>query len=97
MPMYITLFNMTEQGIKNVKDAPERVNNARAAVEGAGGKLLSFYMTMGDYDYVAVSEAPSDEVYATIILAIGRMGNVRSTTLKAFSEEEMGQIIAGLP
>ena len=97
MPTYIALLNLTDQGVKNIKSAPQRVQNARDAIEKAGGKMPSFYLTMGEYDYVAIVEAPSDEAYTTIMLAISGLGNVRSTTLKAFTEEEMTGIIGGLP
>jgi hypothetical protein len=54
MATYIILMNLTEQGIKDIKNAPDRVKATEAALEAAGGKLLGFYLTMGQYDYVAV-------------------------------------------
>ena len=97
MATYITLLSYTDQGIKNIKQAPERVAAAKKAVESAGGKWVGYYLSMGAYDGVVITEAPSDELYATIVLAIGSQGSVRTTTLKAFSEEEMARIIAGIP
>lgn len=97
MPLYISLLNYTDQGIKNMKEAPQRVGAAREATEAAGGKFLGFYLTMGQYDAVAITEAPDDETYAVQILAIGGQGNVRTTTLKAFNEEEFARIVSHLP
>ena len=97
MALYITLINYTDQGIRNLKEAADRVVAARRAVEAAGGKLLAFHLTLGQYDAVAVIEAPDDTTYASLVLSIAAQGNVRSTTLKAFSEEESIQVLRNLP
>ncbi len=97
MPTYISLINYTEQGIKNIKESPQRLAAASKAVEAAGGKLLSFYWTLGQHDAVVISEAPSDEAYTAIILSIASQGAIRSTTLRAFNDEERQRIIASMP
>jgi uncharacterized protein with GYD domain len=97
MPIYITLFNLTERGIKNIKDAPERIEEGIKAAESIGGKLIGFYATMGEYDYISIGEAPSDEAYMTFLLGLGAQGNARTKTLKAFSKEELGEMITKLP
>ena len=97
MPIYITLFNVTEKGMKNIKDAPKRIEEGIKAAESIGGKLIGFYATMGEYDYVSIGEAPSDEVHMTFLLAVGAQGNVRTKTLKAFTKEELGEMISKLP
>jgi len=97
MPTYITLYNWTEQGIKNVKEAPARIKASAKKVEAAGGKLLGIYVTMGKYDLVAVYEAPSDEVVAAALLGQGMLGNVRTTTLRAFTADQFAEIVKKLP
>ena len=97
MPLYITLYKLTDQGIKNIKDAPERYKQGTKAIEQMGGKVIGFYLTMGEYDYVGIGEAPSDEVAATFALALGALGNVRTTTLRAFTAEEFAEIVKKLP
>ena len=97
MPAYITLMNLTEQGISDIKNAPERVGESVKALEAVGGKLLGFYLTMGEYDYVAISEGPSDEVAMTFLMGLGAAGNVRTTTLKAFNVEEFKEMVKNLP
>ena len=97
MPTYVTLLSYTQEGIQNIKDSPSRLDQARAAVAAAGGELKEFYLTMGQYDAVVVSEAPSDEVYTTIILTIAGSGAIRTETLRAFTEDEYLKIIAALP
>ena len=97
MPMYVTLIRYTEQGIKTFKDLPSRLEETRKAGEAAGAKLVAFYLTMGQYDAVIVSEAPDDETVATLALAAGGRGNVRTETLRAFTEDEAKKLAAAVP
>ena len=60
MTTYIMLANWTEQGVRNVKKSPRRLDMAKSLLEEIGGEFKSFFMTMGDYDFVAVYEAPDD-------------------------------------
>lgn len=97
MPTYVMLMNLTDKGIRDIKEAPARLDAARKNIEAAGGKLTSFYMTMGQYDYVAIAEGPNDETTLLQLLGLGMAGNVRTTTLKAFSMAEFGEILKKLP
>ena len=97
MSIYITLCKFTEQGIKDVKNAPKRVLATQKAMEKMGGKMTEFYLTMGEYDYVAIGEAPNDEVACTFILGLGAAGNLKTTTMKAFTLEEYTKIVKNLP
>lgn len=97
MPTYILLMKMTDQGIKAIKDAPKRVEEGIKGFEAMGGKMLGFYLTTGEYDYVAIGEAPSDEAAVTFALALGSKGNVRTTSLKAFTKEEFAEMVKKLP
>ena len=97
MPTYISLINYTQRGIEEIKDAPNRLQAAKEAVRAAGGELKAFYLTMGRFDAIAISEAPNDEVYAGISLAIGARGRIRTESLRAFTEDEFRSIVAGLP
>jgi uncharacterized protein with GYD domain len=97
MPKYVILMNLTEQGIKNIKEAPARVDQTEKAVEAAGGKLLAFYALMGPYDYLAVAEGPGDDVAMTQLLGLGMAGNVRTTTMRAFTQQEFTDIVDKLP
>jgi uncharacterized protein with GYD domain len=97
MPTYVSLYKLTEQGIKDIKKAPERIKEGFKAFEAMGGKVIGFYAVMGEYDYVGIGEAPSDEVAMTFALGLGAQGNVRTTTLKAFAPEEIAKFIEKLP
>lgn len=97
MPSYVLLLNYTDEGIRNVKYLPQHVNAFRQAVEAAGGHLPHVYLTMGQYDLVVLIEAPTDQACASIALALCSLGNVRSTTLKAFTEEELMDLAEKVP
>ncbi len=97
MPTYITLFKWTEQGAKDVKNAPARFQASKKLVESMGGKVLGLYVTMGEYDVVALTEGPSDEAAATVALSIAAKGNVKTTTMRAFTEKEFSEIMKKVP
>lgn len=92
MPLYIALMNWTEQGIKSVKEATKRAENAKALARKLGGKL-DIYYTMGEYDAVSVAEMPSDEAYNRFALASAALGNIRTKTLKAWTPEEFRKVV----
>ena len=97
MSTYISLLQFTDQGMAKIKDSPQRLEAARAAWQKAGAQLKEFYLTMGRFDAVVVSEAPDDETVARLALATGALGNVRTETLRAFSEPEYRKLIQSLP
>ena len=97
MATYISLLRFTQQGIQNIKESPARLDKAKQAFRAMGGELKEFYLVMGRYDAVVVSEAPDDETVAKLTLAIGSAGAIRTETLRAFPEEEYRKIIAALP
>jgi uncharacterized protein with GYD domain len=96
MPTYIALANWTDQGARQVKESPHRVELARKTLKEMGGEFRSLYMTMGDYDLVFVYEAPDDAVAARFTLVLGQLGTVRTRTLKAFPEAAYREIINSL-
>ncbi len=97
MPTYITLVNYTQKGIENVKESPQRLEAAKQAFQGMGAKLKEFYLVMGRYDIILVSEAPNDETVAKIALTLGSLGSVRTESFRAFKEDEYREIVASLP
>jgi uncharacterized protein with GYD domain len=93
MPTYVALVNFTDQGIKNIRDTVRRAEDARGLIEQHGGKLYQLLWTLGEYDQVAVVDFPDDETAAVVLLQSGALGNVRTTTMKAFDAEQMTAII----
>ncbi len=97
MPKFIVLLNYTDQGIRNIKDGPQRVREAISGAEAAGAKVEAWYLTMGAYDAITIADVPDDETAAALLLALGSHGNVRSQTLRAFSLDEFERILAKMP
>lgn len=96
MPTYVSLVEFTDQGIENITDSPDRLDDARALAEELGGEVTDFYLTFGQYDIVVVSEFPDDERYARFALTVGSRGAVSTETLKAFTEAEYREVVDGL-
>lgn len=97
METYIILGNYTEEGIEDIKESPARIQAARQAVESAGGKFVSWYLTMGRFDFVAITEAPDTKSAAAVLLAIGAQGNIRTETLRALTESEFEEVLQQVP
>ena len=97
MPTYITLVRWTQKGIENVRESPSRLDAAKKLAQAAGGELKQFYLVLGQYDIVLVSEFPDDETATRAGLTLGSAGNVRTETCRAFTEDEYRKIIAALP
>jgi uncharacterized protein with GYD domain len=97
MATYITLLNFTQQGIDRIKDSPARLDAAKQAFRAMGAELKAYYLVMGRYDAVVVAEAPDDATIAKLLLSIGSLGNVRTETLRAFTEDEYRKMVASLP
>jgi len=84
MGTFIALLDYTDRGIRNIKDSPHRADQFNELAERAGAKILGQYWTIGSHDGLLIMEAPNDEVAASILLALGAAGNVRTTTLRAY-------------
>jgi uncharacterized protein with GYD domain len=97
MPTYISLVNLTEQGFKEIKNAPERLQTFESAAAEVGAKLLGFYVTMGQYDYIVVTDAPDDQTAARLIFSTIAQGSVRTQTMRAFPREEFELLAKGIP
>lgn len=97
MAKYVVLVNWTDQGVRNAKDTVKRARAARQAFESMGVTAGEFYWTVGSYDLVLTMDAPDDETATRASLAVSMQGNIRTTTLRAFGEQEMERIVAALP
>jgi uncharacterized protein with GYD domain len=96
MTTYVMLANLTDAGVKAAKDSTSRLDTSKRLLKEMGGEFKTFFLTMGDYDFVAVYEAPDDAIAARFALQLGSLGNVRTKTLKAFPEAAYREIIATL-
>ena len=96
MATYILLASFTDQGIRNVQDSPKRANAFKQMAKECGATVKDVYWTLGEYDIVAVVEAPDDISMTALGLSTGALGNVRTQTMRAFTEDEYRAIIKGL-
>jgi uncharacterized protein with GYD domain len=92
---YVLLLNWTDQGIRNVKDSPKRADDFEKLVKKLGGEASYFY-TLGQYDLVAIVKLPDDESMLKLGLELGRLGNIRTTTLKGWTKQEMARLVSSL-
>jgi uncharacterized protein with GYD domain len=96
MPTYVSLINWTDQGISNVKETVDRAAKAEELLQKYGARFERLYWTVGPYDIVAITEAPDDESATAFLLELGSLGNVRTTTLRAYDREQMSSILGRL-
>jgi uncharacterized protein with GYD domain len=94
VPTYVSLINWTDQGIKNYRDTVARAEAFRDMASQGGGQLREILWTLGEYDIVAVVDAPNDETVVGLLLQTAQLGNVRSKTMRAMNADEIGSIIS---
>src|SRR6185437_13441866 len=97
VPTFMCFLNWTEQGAKHAKKTGKRTKPAKAAAEKLGGKVLSTYVTTGQYDVVATLDMPSGEKMAKFVTAIAASGNARTTTVRAFAPDKFAKLAADVP
>lgn len=97
MPGHIMMVNYTAEGMENIEESPDRLEDGKALVESLGGEVVDFYLTMGQYDLVVLLDGLDDEAMAKVALTLGRGGAVETETLKAFTEGEYREIVSNLP
>ena len=93
MPNYVMLANWTDQGMRHIEESPKRIDAARKSLEEMGGHFISVFVTMGEYDLIITYDAPDDAVAARFSIILGKLGNIRTSSMKAFPEEAYRQIV----
>jgi len=97
MPTYLIQSQWTDQGIRNVKESAKRLEAGKKKLKEMGGEIKAFYLTTGPYDMLAVVDVPNDAILASHLLWLGSQGNLRTQTVKAFTEDEFRTIVGKLP
>ena len=93
MARFVLLGTFTDQGISTVQDTVKRAQNAKALANKAGAEMVEVHWLLGRFDLMAIVEAPDDETMTAVALSLGKLGNVKTQTLRAFTAEEMDKII----
>ena len=96
MPTYISLIDFTDQGIRTVTETVDRAAKFGELAQKYGASLERVYWTVGPHDIVAIIEAPDDESATALLLETGSLGNIRTTTLRAYDRDQMSGIIQRL-
>ncbi len=94
MTTYVYLCTYTQKGMETLGDSPARIEKSRELARSMGGEYRDFYAVFGQYDLVVVCEFPDDETAALFALRNNRLGNLRTETLRAFSEQEFASFIS---
>jgi uncharacterized protein with GYD domain len=97
MTTFICFLNWTDQGVKNAKDTGKRYQASKNLAEKLGGRLISAYVTTGQYDVVATLDLPNGDAMTKFALAISASGNARTTTVRAFPIEEFVKLASDVP
>ncbi|MFM0037688.1 GYD domain-containing protein [Paraburkholderia strydomiana] len=97
MLKYVVLAQFTDQGIRTIKNSPQRAAQAAEMAKGFGCEMKEIYWTLGEYDIVTVIDAADEQGFTAFGLALGSAGNIRTQTLRAFTKDEIGSIIGRLP
>ncbi len=96
MPSYVMLAKWTDQGVRNIGELPKRIDQSKRLLADMGGQFHTLHMTMGEYDLVGVYDAPDDAVALRFTLMIQKLGNARTTSLKAFPEQALREIVKSI-
>jgi uncharacterized protein with GYD domain len=93
VPTYVALISWTDQGVRDFAETTDRAEAADAALRDLGGKLNELYWTLGPYDLIGLAEAPDEETITAWALKVSSLGNIRTTTMRAFDRGEVQGII----
>lgn len=93
MPTYVILSNFTDQGIRNIKESPKRAEAFKALAKQHDCTVRELLWTQGQYDIVAVIESADETSASSLGLSVAKLGNIRSQTLRAFSQQEIQTVL----
>ena len=96
MATYVLLVKFTDKGAADITDVPERIDQSAKAWQEVGGQNLDILMTMGEYDYCCIGEAPSDDAVMGFLFKLAKRGNVRTSTMKAFSKDQVSELLKSI-
>jgi uncharacterized protein with GYD domain len=96
MATYVLLVKLTDKGADDIRNVPERIDQSIKAWQEVGGQSLDVLMTMGEYDYCCVGQAPDDETVMKFLFKLAARGNVHTTTMKAFHKDQVTEMLQGV-
>ncbi len=93
MPTYVVLMNWTDQGAKTAGDTVDRYEAAKDDLAQRGVTIKDIYWTIGPYDLVTIVEAADDETATAGLIRLASQGNLRTTSMRAFSADEARGVV----
>lgn len=97
MAGYIILQKFTQEGLKHIDTLVEAAKTAPERLAEHGIKVVGIWFTMGEYDVVTIVDAEDELTLSARVLNAAKGGDLTTTTMRAFSEEEFAGIVAKLP
>ena len=97
MPGYIGLLKYTQQGLADIKNGPERINQSKALAQKMGIRPIGTWVTLGLYDLVIIGEAPDDQTIAAFTLALARAGQRHHNHDAGAIRRGVRKVVARLP
>ena len=97
MPTYMSLIKYTQKGVESMKESPARLDAAKEIFKSMGAEIKAFYLAMGRFDAVVISEIPDDETGIKLAMSLGAAGSIRTEGFRVFDEDEYRKLIAELP
>jgi uncharacterized protein with GYD domain len=97
MATFITTVKLTEQGVKNIQESTKRAAAFEASAKKLGVKVSDIFWTMGSYDGIVIFDAPDDETATALMLRLGSLDNLHTSTVRAFRAADMDKILALIP
>ena len=88
MAVYVMLTTLTDEGRKTVKDNPGRIKEVNKEVEAMGVKVIAQYALLGQYDFINILEAPSNEAIVKVAVELGSRGTLQTNTLSAMALDD---------
>jgi len=96
MATYVLLVKLTDKGANDIRNVPDRIDQSVKAWQEVGGQSLDVLMTMGEYDYCCIGQAPDDDTVMKFLFKLAARGNVRTTTMKGFSKDQVTEMLQGV-
>ncbi len=94
MQTYVALLNFTPKGLETIQDSPKRADAFTQRAEKLGVKIKELYWTSGAHDGIVVLESPDEASASALLLSLSGRGFVHTQTLRAYSRQEFGEILA---
>ncbi len=96
MPLYVTLWKYTRDGMVDIKKTGQRYGQVQKIIKDSGGKLVSIYGLVGEYDVLTIMDMPDEKVLASTVLKICSKGRIGSQSMTAIPIDDFLKITEGV-